>query len=383
MNAKDRILMTLKGEATDRVPVYTLIPFAIEGNRFVPGPFHGYTDFDGWRKKDPLYRKLVQRMEAECDNFFVWRPDCMNAQNLIIPPEYVQESEITERGGVAKRTFSVSAGGKTLTKTEEYKTGTGHTWITEHFCKSTDDALSLRDLDYGEPDCRQLELKKIKADLGGKGVVGVTIPSPIQTVCRLFDPQDFLLFSALEAEKIDALMRVAFSRTKDNLVKLLDSGECDIVRFGGAEYATPPLMSPSDFDRLVYEYDKPLMDLCKAQGAKVAVHCHGNIRHALERFRGMGVDQTDPVESAPFGEVTLKQAREITGGQITLTGNIQFSELVDEDGGYIRERVKSIIEEAGRERLIISTTATPLERITPELYDNYNAMIDAVFEYGG
>lgn len=373
---------TLKGEATDRVPVYTLIPFSLDKDKFIPGPFHGYTDYDDWRKIDPLYRKLVKRMDKECDNFFVWRPACMNAQNLFIQPENVEESDVSVEGGVAKKIFKVSVGGKSLSKTEEYKAGTGHTWITKHFCKSVDEALSLLELDYTQADCPANELKTIKKNLGNRGAVWVTVPSPILAVCRLFNPQDFLLFYALEPEKIETLMRVAFNRVKENLAILLESGECDIVRFGGAEHATPPLMSPKDFDAMVYEYDKPLMDLCKSHGAMVAVHCHGNIRHAIKRFYEMGVNQTDPVEAAPFGEITLKEAREITNGEMTLTGNIQFSELVNEDTEYIKKRVQQIITEAGKKRLIVSTTATPLERITPKLYDNYNAMIDTVLESG-
>lgn len=381
MNAKERIMRTLNGFGTDRVPVYTMIPFALDGQSFIPGPFHGYSDYDDWRMRDKFYNKIVKRMQQECDNFFVWRPSCMNAQNLFIPDKYVKSIDIEAKEGVAQRRFMVDAGGKTLCKTEGYKKGTGHTWVTEHFCKSADEALSLLELDYEKPDCQSGELKSIKNDLGERGVVWVTIPSPILAVCRLFDPQDFLLIYALEPQKIKVLMDTAAQRIKENLISILESGECDIVRFGGAEHATPPLMSPKDFDALVFNYDKPLMDICASYGAKIAVHCHGNIKHALERFSQMGVDQTDPVESAPFGEVTLTQARKITNSKITLTGNIQFSELVNENMEYIKKRVDGIIRKAGKKRLIVTTSATPLEAITQKLYDNYNAMIDAVIDY--
>ena len=382
MNAKERIMSTLNGLDTDRVPVYTMIPFALDGQSFIPGPFHGYSDYDDWRSRDSYYHKLVRRMQHECDNFFVWRPSCMNAQNLFIPEKLIYSEDIQSRKGEAGRRFSIEANAKKLSKTEGYIKGTGHTWVTEHFCKSTDDALSLLELSYEKPDSETDELVEIKRNLGENGVVWVTVPSPILAVCRLFDPQDFLLFYALEPEKIKVLMDVAAQRIKENIIDILESGACDIIRFGGAEHATPPLMSPKDFDTLVYDYDKPLMDICASYGAKIAVHCHGNIKHALERFSQMGVDQTDPVESVPFGEVTLTQARSLTNDKITLTGNIQFSELVNEDMTYIKKRVEGIICEAGKKRLIVTTSATPLEAITQKLYDNYNAMIDAVLEYG-
>jgi hypothetical protein len=48
---------------------------------------------------------------------------------------------------------------------------------------------------------------------------------------------------------------------------------------------------------------------------------------------------------------------------------------------YIKKRVDGIIRKAGKKRLIVTTSATPLEAITQKLYDNYNAMIDAVIDY--
>ena len=382
MEARERILNTIKKKETDRVPVYTLVPFSLENNKFVPGAFHGYTDYDNWRKNDQLYTKIVERMEYECDNFFVWRPASLNAQNIFISPENVEESAIKVHQGIAEKNYYVSVGDKKLTRTEKFTEGTGHSWITEHFCKTIEDAMSLLELEYVNQGSFVDEYMSLKTSLSTKGVIWPTVPSPIMSVCRLFDPQDFLMFCKLEPEKIEMLMEIAFTRTKESLISLLTCGECDIIRFGGAEHATPPLMSPSDFDDLVVKYDKPLMDICKQYGAFVSVHCHGNIKHALKRFSEMGVDQTDPVEIMPFGDVTLSQAREITDSGITLTGCLQFSEMMNESTDYIKNKVKAIIEEAGKKKLILSTTSTPLDNIIPKLYDNYNAMIDAVIEFG-
>ena len=185
-----------------------------------------------------------------------------------------------------------------------------------------------------------------------------------------------------EKELINKLMEKAQERIYNNLKRLLKAGAGPVVRFGGAEYATPPLMSNEYFDWLVFQYDSPLMDLCTKLGRKVAVHCHGHIRHALKRFAEMGVTQTDPVEETPDGDINLKEARRITNDRIVLTGYIQMRELYNEDASYIRERVKKIIREAGHDNLIVSTTGTPLEKMTQKLLDNYNAMIDAVKEEG-
>jgi len=382
MNSKDRLLKTLKGKTPDRVPIYTLIPYALENGRMVPGPFHGYADYDDWRRTDPLYRELVDRMSEECDNFFVWRPECMDAQNLVVSPSLVTCESKNKEGNKITFRYRIDLDDRSLYKTEIFQEGSGHKWITEHLCKTIDDAIALIETDYLNAPCETTSLSRNMEQLGGRGLPWVTIPSPIMTVCRMFDPQDFLLFSAIHKDEIDKLMNIVYERTHETLVQLLNMGAGPIIRFGGAEHATPPMMSPYDFDRLVVEYDKPLMDICHDSGCLVAVHCHGNIRHAVKRFVEMGVDQIDPVEATPWGDISLKELREITKNQITLTGNIQFSEITNESLANIKKRISEIIEIAGPERLIISTTGTPPERITRKQFDNYNAMIDAVMEYG-
>jgi len=378
MNARQRLLNCLKGIRTDRVPVYTLIPFGIENERFVPAPFHGYEDIDDWRRKDPLYCKLTSRMEKECDNIFPFKARCIDEQNIFINPSEVEIS----KSPIADGRVEVRQYTKGLRKTEVFQVGSGHKWITEHFCKNIHDALLIAEQDYCPLPCDIKHEESLLAELGERGIPWCTIPSPVMSVCRMFDPQDFLLFSAVHAEEIDSLMDIAFERTKEILERLIDSTSSPVIRFGGAEHATPPMMSPYDFDRLVFQYDKPLMDMCHKKGRMVAVHCHGNIRYALSRFVEMGVDQLDPVEATPWGDISLEEIGEITKGRITLTGNIQFSEISSSEPEQISKRVNDIIRIAGPERLIISTTGTPPERITKRQYDNYNTMIDTVLKSG-
>ena len=218
--------------------------------------------------------------------------------------------------------------------------------------------------------------------LGDRGLIWVTVPSPILPVCRLFDPSDFLIFARTERDLMRDLMDVAAARIRANLLALLDLGAGPIIRFGGAEHATPPLMSPADFDALVVAYDEPLVRLCIERGRLVAYHCHGHLRHALPRFVEMGVDQIDPVETVPDGDVTIAVAVELAAGQITLTGNIQSREINMGEPAEIAARVRELIEIAGPRRLIISTTGTPLEPLTPRVVANYHRLIDATLEYG-
>lgn len=383
MTPRDRLLGTLRGDTVDRVPIYTQIPFAVSPRGFRPGAFHGYADFDNWRERDEAYWRLVRRMENECDNFFVWRPPCMQSDQFFMPVSKTKQAPPLLRDGLVIKTQSVMLGGQTLQTVHACRPGTGHTWVLEHLCKTPDDARLLIGQPWDGCVAGAGDFFTLERSLGDRGLIWVTIPSPILVVCRLFDPTDFLLLTLTENKLLHQLVELTAERIRRNLEILLDEGVGPIIRFGGAEHCTPPMMSPKSFDDFVVRYDGPLIELAKHYGCFVAVHCHGRIRHALQRFREMGVDQTDPVEQPPDGEITLTEARAISQGQITLTGNVQMREMASFTPDAIRSRVQAIIKEAGPKRLVLTTTGTVLEAISPAIEANYHALIDSTLEWRG
>jgi uroporphyrinogen-III decarboxylase len=381
VTARERLLATLEGRPTDRVPVWTLIPFGMDASgSFAPEAFHGYPEHDDWRARDPEYRGLVERMEREGDNFFVWRPPCMEHDQLFVPPARVDAPRPVASAGRVRRELRARLPDRELVKVEEVEPGTGHSWTTAHYCKSAEDARSLLDVPWEGMPATAGDFHALEGLLGERGLVWVTIPSPILAVCRLFDPTEFLVLTRTEPRLLETLLETAAARISANLRALLEQGVGPIIRFGGAEHATPPLMAPAEFDRLVVAYDQPLVELCKGFGRKTAVHCHGRLRHALRRFVEMGFDQTDPVEAAPDGDVSLEEAREMGAGRITLTGNVQMRDLSTLEPEEIGRLVRRIIRSAGPDRLVVSTTGTPLERMNGRLARNYHALLDAARE---
>jgi len=382
LNSRERLLTCLQGEEVDRIPINTNIPFVVTEDGFLPGAIHGYVDEDDWRLHDLAYVRLVQRLEAECDNITYWRPPCMDSDQLCVPPaatvalpQYVQDNR-------RYLPYRAQINGHLLTMRRAVQPHTGYSWQIEHWCKTADDARVLLDAEWEglAPDLEMLP--QMEHLLGDRGVVWVTIPSPILSVCKLFDPTDFLIFARTEKVLIGKLMDLVTDRIRANLVALLDLGAGPIIRFVGSEQATPPLMSPKDFDELVVAYEEPLVRLCKERGRLVAYHCHGNLRHALTRFVEMGVDQTDPVETIPDGDLTIAEAKNLARDQITLTGNIKSREINLAEPQEIEARVKELIQVAGPRRLIISTTGTPVEPMSPRVEVNYHRLIDAALKWG-
>ncbi|MBL7006609.1 MAG: hypothetical protein ISR78_05985, partial [Spirochaetia bacterium] len=310
MTSRARLLATFSGKPVDRTAVFTQIPFVLTETGFHPGPFHGYSDYDDWRIQDSAYINLVKRMEDECDNFFIWRPPCMQNSQFFLSPLLTEETVIKGNDGKIYYKKQFSSNGQSFREITAKQPGAGHSWQIEHVCKTPEDAKILLSLPWeGEPAAAG-DFFDHQTALGERGLMWVTVPSPIQVVCRLFDPNEFLILTRMDPSLIDQLMERAAERIYRNLLELLELGVGPIIRFGGAEHATPPLMSPADFDWLVVQFDTPLVNLCKKYEKMVAYHCHGKITYALHRLIEMGVDMIDPVETVPDGDMTLKEAKD-------------------------------------------------------------------------
>jgi hypothetical protein len=378
MTPKTRLLATFSGQPVDRIAVFTQIPFTLTKTGFHPGPFHGYSDYDNWRIQDPAYVKLVKKMEDECDNFFIWRPPCMQNSQFLLSPAMARTTQTPGDDGKIYYRTVYSHNGLSFQETTAKQPGAGHSWQIEHLCKTPEDAEALLSLPWSGNPVGADDFFHLQNLLGNRGLMWVTVPSPLQVICRLFDPNEFLMLSRLKPALINRLMETAAERVYHNLQGLLELGVGPIIRFGGAEHATPPLMSPADFDWLVVRFDTPLVNLCKKYGKLVAYHCHGKITYALQRFIEMGVDMIDPVETIPDGDMTLEQAKNIAGNKITLIGNIQMKDIANATPKEISEKVGLIMDTLGPDHLIISTTGTPLEKIDSRTEDNYHALIEAV-----
>jgi len=113
------------------------------------------------------------------------------------------------------------------------------------------------------------------------------------------------------------------------------------------------------------------------------IHCHGKINQVLDDILLCRVDALDPCEAPPDGDITLRELKEKTSGQLCLFGNLQ-PRLLEHGTAYeVRDAVRQCMEEAkdGGGYVIMPTSApinTPLSPITEE---NYLAYIDAALEY--
>jgi uroporphyrinogen-III decarboxylase len=184
-------------------------------------------------------------------------------------------------------------------------------------------------------------------------------------------------------EEVRAFLELLSERIVAIYRQFLEQGIGEVFWISGPEYLCPPFASPEVFHHLGIFYDKPLFDLIRSYGKQTILHCHGLIYDVLDSIAELDPSGLHPIEPHPIGDCHLSDARKRLGEEMVLIGNIEYSNLETKAPTEIEHEVKRAIEEGGPGRFILSPSCTPFaDSITPQVADNYVAMINAGLEYG-
>jgi uroporphyrinogen-III decarboxylase len=387
MTGKERLTAALKGEAVDRVPV-CLRGFPV-GEELPPGDH-----FTKAWKSAKEYRELFEDKQQYVDAFKVWhlagpgfRPysemDFTN-RHALVAPQHVrfEEKQISENEKRYEGWVDTSRG--RLTYQSKVARGEHQAWRVEHIAKTLDDIIALVELPWSF-DVNDVDFGRYHTahdPLGDQGVVSMFITDPIVTISGCIDFQDFLMLAFQEPKTIHELIQEMTNRTLKIIDGVFKNRELDTtITIGGSEQIRPPMLSDQHFDEYVVQYTSQIVKRLKEYGLLVHCHCHGRVKTVLNKFIEMGYDSIDPVEPPHQGDLTYAEARDIVGDRLTLVGNLEAVEMLNETPAYIRKRVKEILS-LGKNRVVISDSAPPVAAYTQKQANNYRAMIDAALEFG-
>ncbi len=377
LSSKERLLRTLRGEPVDRIPI--LPPF-----RWSPWDSEEDPNLPAWRKTKN-YRIVLKAVERHCD--FRVRTKCLaylsQYLSILAPPPCIRaETTKTESGTLTTTLVKTPKGALRRKEIEEEGFVLDHKWQKEPLVKDTSDIeklLSLRD-DYELPGFSALE--KEVDEIGNRGLPTFPVPSPILVASETMHFGTFLEWTLTEKILLERLIDTACQRIYDRLETVLKSGLIPLVRFGGMEQATPPMMSPQLFDDLVVKYDRILYDLVHRHDGFVQVHCHGRVKGILERLIDMGVDALDPVEPPPQGDVEIGEAKRIVDGRMTLVGNIEYQDLELGTPEEIDRKVREAIISEPKDHFMLHPSAMIFAPISDLHRDNILQYIESGIRYG-
>jgi uroporphyrinogen-III decarboxylase len=393
LSSKERILRTLAGQPTDRIPIFAPIPW----HPLSPDPTP-----EEW-KAQPNYRQLISLAAEFCD-FYVTldipernplevRGESARIHGIptgvfdrrffLTPAERVEVFERGKRDGCEYTAYRVHTPKGDLTTLDAVIPGVDTLWSLEPLIKDVDDAEKILSVPYRFDPPDLIDYITNLERLGERGVAVCFVSSPLVMVSRMMDFQTFLEWTVTERALLERMLQTIQERLAERLAYVLEKGVGPIIRFGGCEQATPPMMSRRFFDELVVKYEAPLWRMVREAGRVLWVHCHGKVSTVLERFLELGVQMLDPVEPPPQGDIHLAEAkRQAARGPMTLVGNIEMSDLQMSSEEEVEQKVSEAICRGGREHFILGVSDVTISAVNDRLRDNITRFVEAGIRYG-
>jgi hypothetical protein len=255
----------------------------------------------------------------------------------------------------------------------------GHPGMTkEYFIKDESDLKKILSIEY-EP--YPTDLKNYENALGIMGDDGLVMFGIYEPAYRLqmltgSETLGYLLYDA--PELVREVVALFSKRAYEYVKNLIEAGIANYGPFAmsyvGPEVFIPPLASFDTFEKLVYDMDKPFIDLIKNAGGYAWLHCHGKVKKIISRFADMGVDVLNPIEPPPMGDCTIEEALRESQGRMILEGNIEINDLLNQNEEYIRAFLENTVKKAyeySDGRFILCPSAGYMEYVEPsEQYIN-------------
>ena len=357
MTGRQRLMAALRGEPTDRTPMWLLFPYH---------PTAYYVDV----RRHTAYAPVVQAAER-------WAIT-LNRRNVTVPlfgPEvkpWAEEGQGSLRRGLEYRGRRLGGhpDGKLLQNEQDL----------ELYCSlpvETDPAVLEAALDAWLPTYLR-EREEFPAHLGA---MMLDLGEPIGPLYHSANLTEYPVWSITHAGLIEDFLDRLMQRQRILYRTCLQRRLAEVYFLVGSELASPPMVSPATFDRWIVPYATELIDMIHQAGAFAIQHYHGQIGQILPRFVAMGADALHTIEAPPVGDCTLDEAFAITGNRITLIGNIQYDEFRSLTPEAMAGRVCEVLAEAAGRRLILSPSAGPFDaHPSPRLIANYLAFLQAGWE---
>ena len=254
-------------------------------------------------------------------------------------------------------------------------------YVVEPFIKTDEDVVRAMSV---APQAASYDLQPTHAlleALGERGVLYVSYPDPMYGAASLFDYEDFVVRCLTGLDRLEALVEHLAEAATAQVRALATAcrGLPLLFYTAGPEVATPPMLPPSIFRRLVTPHQRRLIGIFHEHGHRVAIHCHGRVGQVLDEILATGADVLEPIEPPDQGDISLAELRRRVGGRLCLLGYIQDQEFYRREPGLLRRRVAEIAAILDpTDRYVMAPTCTPFQfPASAEYIEAYGEWLEA------
>lgn len=378
MNGRERIMLVLKGELPDRVPV----------SPFVQEEFLYY--FYPGKKSDRV------KSAVECAEYFGF--DIMTrSKEFEVVPYFMQKSfpnwELTvntsQKENIIYKTYEIKTPLKTLRQVEAAPdTGTGGVGVSystmEYMIKDDSDLEAfikyVPDIDAETVNHMKEYCSWSKEVIGDKGISVPWIWGGVYNKAAwLRNIEELMMDTYDNLDFYKTFMgKMADLQVQASSALALANG--DAIGIQG-NIANSGMMSKAFFDEHVLPYEKKVVDAIHQAGSFTVYHNCGKAAKFQTSYVDMGLTAWETVAEAPQGDNTLEAAKKNVGDKLTLIGNLdQINFLKTATVKEIEDKVEQIVNIGKPGGRYIFACSDFLEKNTPE--ENIHAAIRAAIHFG-
>lgn len=335
LNGEERIIRTLKKQATDRVPTFEWYIDNKVINSILPGS---------------VYEKFCYEMDI--DAICV---DCNFDKKILA------DGLIRDEWGMIKK-----------------YTGESHAYPLDGPIRTLEDAQN-----YIPPnphkDGRYDSIEKAVKEHTGKKAVVLHLNDVFSIPSRMMPFDNFLMALIDDPEMIKTLIRMSVDVNLEMAKEAKKRGIKVIYTGDDYAYNSGPIVSPDQFRNIFFPELKRVIAGYKELGLLVIKHTDGNIMPIIDMIVESGFDCIDPVD--PIAGMSLKTIKNMYGERISIKGNVDCSSTLSFKGVIETVEETKRCLEIGKPGggYILSSSNSIHSAVKPE---NYRSMLETLKKFG-
>jgi len=363
MTGRERILAVLKGEIPDRVPVGLFVQ----------------EDYLGWffPEKEQVDRVIDA---VECARILGF--DLITRDRKFEVPHFMKKSfgnwDINEKIKIDKgnlyRLTEVTTPDGILKQVEagpyEDRTVSGIHFSTVEYLIENERDFEIFNKFVPRIDSETISEMKERAAFSREliGELGISAPwgwgGVFNQAATYRNVQELLMDAYLNQEFYQAYMEKMTELIVESNNALADTDfKCIGIQ---GNIANSGMVGADFFDKYILSYEKELVKNIQDAGKFTLYHNCGKARVLQESYVKMGLDMWETVAAPPLGDNDLKEAKELVGNSITLSGNLnQVGFLKKATLEEIEEEVTRIMHIGKQGGRYIFAASDFLEKDTP------------------
>ena len=373
MNSRERLLRTIKGEVTDRVPV-TL--FIADHGHFI---HQMHPEIHPLDYEQLTFKVIDYQKSLGCDVFVRMIFDLYHPLGICLggvddgheTENWKISTEITEDGNNLIRKSVIATPDGILTQEFVRNAQNKGTYV---YCCTQKPIKCELDLDiamkyepkmsadYGE--MVKQKIRRVKNYLGDDGILGTWVAGgPFNNASMVIDHTELYMLFMTDPVYFAKLMEYTTNRTLDYTQAFIDAG-ADVMLVGGN--VPGGFLGSEVYEEFILPYERKYIDFIQNQGCPAVYHNCGYIMALVNSYKKLGAKIVEPFSPVPLGDANLSEAIDIIKGDYVVIGGVDQVNLLQK--GTIEEVInvtKSTIEAGKKNGPFIIQSADFLEYNTP------------------